>query len=170
MAATDAASIYTTALKNTHALETQGLQQMEQQIKGLEHYPAYAAALRAHVQVTREQIGRLDGALKAVGAETSGFKETVTGVAGSVGAAVHALAPDETLKNLYAGYAFQYDQIAAYRSLIVIAEAAGRADHASLFQTAVAEEKKGAQSIDDIIESVTRQYLTLAAQGAKKDS
>jgi hypothetical protein len=44
-------------------------------------------------------------------------------VVGTVGATVHALTQDETLKNLYAGYAFQYQQIAAYRSLIAIAEA-----------------------------------------------
>ncbi len=36
------------------------------------------------------------------------------------------MAGDETLKNLYAAYAYQHDQIAAYRSLIVIAEAAGQ--------------------------------------------
>ena len=170
MATTDIASIYTAALKNTHALENQGLQQMETQLKGLDHYPDYAAVLRAHVGTTREQIGRIDDALRAVGTGTSSLKEAVTGVAGTVGAAVHAMAPDETLKNLYAGYAFQYDQIAAYRSLIVIAEAAGHADHAALFQTSVEEEKTGAKAIDGIIESVTRQYLKLAAQGAKADS
>ncbi len=170
MATSDTASIYATALKNTHALEQQGLQQMETQLKGLDHYPDYAAVLRTHVQATHAQMGRLDDALQDVGDGTSSFKEAVTGVAGTLGAAVHAVAPDETLKNLYAGYAFQYDQIAAYRSLIVIAEAAGHANHAALFQTSVDEEKKAAQAVDGLIESVTRRYLALAVQGAKAGS
>ncbi len=166
----DIASLYTTALQNTHALEQQGLQQMEAQLKGLERYAEYRAVLQSHVQTTREQIARIDDALKSVGASASGLKETATTIAGSLGAAVHATASDETLKNLYAGYAFQYDQIAAYRSLIVIAEAAGHADHAIIFKTSVAEEEQAAQAVDALIETVTRQYLTLAAQGGKTDS
>ena len=70
--------------------------------------------------------GRLDQALEAVGESASTLKETATSVAGTIGAAVHAVAQDETLKNLYAGYGYQYDQIAAYRSLVVFAEAASQ--------------------------------------------
>ena len=45
---TDVRSIYTTALRNTHAMEQQGLQQMELQLSRLERYPEYAALLRQH--------------------------------------------------------------------------------------------------------------------------
>jgi ferritin-like metal-binding protein YciE len=123
--ATDTTAIYTTALRNTHALESQGLSQIEHQLSGLEHYPDYANLLRAHVQTTQEQLKRLEQALSSLSTSASTLKESVTNTAGKVGAAVHALAQDETLKNLYAGYGYQYHQIAAYRSLIAIAEAAG---------------------------------------------
>ncbi len=65
--ATDARSIYTTALRNTHAMEQQGLQQMEAQVSRLESYPDYAALLRRHIETTREQLARLEQALQSVG-------------------------------------------------------------------------------------------------------
>lgn len=168
--ATDTTTIYTTALRNTHALESQGLSQIEHQLSGLEHYPDYANLLRAHVQTTQEQLKRLEQALSSLGTSASTLKESVTNTAGKVGAAVHALAQDETLKNLYAGYGYQYHQIAAYRSLIAIAEAAGHREHIELFRKSLEEEKQAAQSVDGLIESVTRTYVERTTQGAKADS
>ncbi len=170
MAGTDASAIYITALRNTRALEQQGLEQMERQLSSLTSYPDYASVLRGHVEVTKGQLVRLDAALDAVGEDRSSFKETVTKVAGAVGAAVHATAQDETLKNLYAGYAYQYDQIAAYRSLIVIAEAAGQSAQTAGFRTAIEEETRAAEAIDRLIEPITRTYLTLTMRGEKADS
>ncbi|MDV2985444.1 UNVERIFIED_CONTAM: DUF892 family protein [Methylobacteriaceae bacterium AG10] len=170
MAGTDIGTIYAGSLKNTRALEKQGLEQMERQLSGLERYPDYAAVLRRHVETTKAQLGRLDKALEAIGESPSGLKETVTSLAGSLGAAVHASAQDETLKNLYAGYAFQHDQIAAYRSLSVIAERAGKTEQVSLFRAAVDEETRAAEDIAALIEPVTKTYLDLTLSGAKADS
>ncbi|GJE72117.1 DUF892 family protein [Methylorubrum podarium] len=170
MAGTDIGTIYAGSLKNTRALEKQGLEQMERQLSGLERYPDYAAVLRRHVETTKAQLGRLDKALEAIGESPSGLKETVTSLAGSLGAAVHASAQDETLKNLYAGYAFQHDQIAAYRSLSVIAERAGKTEQVSLFRAAVDEETRAAEDIAALIEPVTKTYLDLTLNGAKADS
>ena len=168
--ATDHKSLYATSLRNTHALESQGLQQMESQIKGLENYPEYARVLQDHIGVTRGQLQRLEKALGDLGESPSALKEAVTNLAGRIGATVHGLAQDETLKNLYAGYGYQYDQIAAYRSLAVFAEKAGHTDHVAGFKEAVEEEKRGAQAVDGIIETVTRQYIERTASGAKADS
>lgn len=168
--AADAKSLYATALQNTHALESQGLQQMESQVKGLENYPEYGRALRNHIEVTRRQLQRLDDALGALGESRSALKEAVTNTAGRIGAAAHALAQDETLKNLFSGYGYQYDQIAAYRSLAVFAERAGHADHVAGFKQAIEEEKKGAQEVDGLIETVTKQYIERTLGGGKADS
>jgi ferritin-like metal-binding protein YciE len=167
--ATDARSIYTTALRNTHTMEQQGLQQMEAQVSRLERYPEYAALLRQHIETTRQQLQRLEQALTAAGDSVSSFKEAVTTVAGTVGAAVHALAQDETLKNLYAGYAYQYEQIGAYRSLIRIAEAASETAHIASFRQSLQEEEQVAQRVADLIEPVTSHYIDLTTSGAKAD-
>lgn len=166
----DVRTIYQGSLRNTHAAEKQGLEQMERQLDGLERYPEYAALLRQHIGVTKEQLGRLEQALADAGAEPSAFKETVTSTAGTIGAAVHAFAQDETLKNLYAGYAYQFEQIAAYKSLKVIAEAAGFAGHSAWIDRSVAEEESAAEAAERLIAPVTRRYLDLTLQGEKADS
>ena len=167
--ATDARSIYVTALRNTHAMEQQGLQQMEAQVSRLERYPDYVALLQRHIETTRQQLARLDQALQSAGESISTIKEAVTTAAGTIGATVHGLFQDETLKNLYAGYAYQYEQIGAYRSLITIAEIAGETTHISAFQQSVQEEEQAAQEVAGIIEPVTRRYVELTTSGDKAD-
>ena len=80
------------------------------------------------------------------------------------------MAGDEPLKNLYAAYAYQHDQIAAYRSLVVIAEAAGQAAQVPEFKSAIEEEEAGAKGLSDIIETTTKTYLARKTQGLKADS
>ena len=166
---TDARSIYASSLRNTHAMEQQGLQQMEIQVSRLERYPDYAALLKRHIETTRQQIARLDQALQALGESPSTIKETVTSVVGTVGATVHAMAQDETLKNLYAGCAYQYEQIAAYRSLITIAEMAGQTAHTAGFRQSIQEEETAARQAAELIEPVTRRYVELTMSGDKAD-
>jgi len=156
---TDAKSLYQASLRSTHAVETQGLQQMETQVAGLSDYPDYAALLRRHVEVTKGQLARIERALEETGGGTSTIKEAVTSVIGTVAAIGHKLASDETLKNLYAGYAYQYEQIGAYRSLAVIAERAGYAGHQSWIEESSREEEQAAEAVRGLIEPVTRQYL-----------
>ena len=166
---TDARSIYVTALRNTHAMEQQGLQQMEAQVSRLERYPDYVALLQRHIETTRQQLARLEQALQSAGESISSIKETVTTVAGTIGATVHGLFQDETLKNLYAGYAYQYEQVGAYRSLITIAETAGETAYVSAFQQSVQEEEQASQEVAGIIEPVTHRYVELTTSGDKAD-
>ncbi len=167
---TDAKTLYAGSLRNTHAEEAQGLQQMESQIKGLEHYPEYRRVLENHIAVTRGQIQRLEKALGDLGESPSTLKNLVTQTAGTIGAVVHALAQDETLKNIYAGYAYQFHQIAAYRSLSVFAERAGFQQHVAGYRQAIEEETKGAEAVDKIIEGVTKIYIDRTLSGHKADS
>lgn len=170
MASTEIGTIYAGALLDTRALEKQGLEQMERQLSGLKRYPDYAAVLRRHVDTTKRQLTQLDRVPEPIGESPSTLREAVTSVAGSIGAAIHSLAQDETLKNLDAGYAYQYDQAAAYRSLAVIAERAAKSDHISNFNAAAGEETKVAEEIAASIEPVTRIYLDLTLSGAKAGS
>ena len=156
------ANQYRDALKSTRALEQQGLTQMKSQVSSLDAYPKYQAVLNKHIPATEAQIGRLDSALAEVDEGASGLKEAVTKAAGAIGAAVHGSSGDSVLKNLFAGYAFQYDQIAAYRSLIVIAKAAGHDAASVAFEKSITEEKEAAEEIEGIIETVTTRYLELS--------
>ena len=155
----DIKHIYTQSLENTHAAEQQGLQQMNAQIPQLDDYPEYQALLRGHVSTTEAQLTQIEQALSDVGASKPALREAVTSAVGLVGTAVHAVTPDTTLKNLYAGYAFQGEQIAAYTSLAVIAEQAGYGQHTGWIKSFVADEKAAAEKVEQIIPTVTEQFL-----------
>lgn len=162
---TDPKAYYQAALRSTHAAEVQGLRQMETQVGGLDDYPEYAALLRRHIEVTKGQIARVERALEETGSSPSSFKEAVTGAIGTVGAVGHKLASDETLKNLYAGYAYQYEQIGAYHSLATIAEEVGYDAHKQWINQSIAEEEEAASAVKDLIGTVTRRHLELATKG-----
>ena len=158
---TEVKQIYVQSLKNTRAAEQQGLQQLERQIERMERYPDYIALVREHIEVTKLQLDRIEAALSDTGSDVGTLREAVTGAAGNIGAAVHAVMPDETLKNLYAGYAYQHEQIAAYQSLAVIADAAGYGQHREWIETTLEEERRGAEAAENLIAPVTRKFLEL---------
>jgi ferritin-like metal-binding protein YciE len=158
---TDAKAVYQSSLSATHAAEKQALQMMETQLTHLQNFPDYAAVLERHCATTREQVARIEKALEEAGGKVSVVKETVTQTAGTIGAAVHAVFPDTHLKNLFAGYGYQYHQIAAYSSLAVLAEAAGFSQHKQWIEQSRREEKEAADAVEPLIDSVTRKYLEM---------
>lgn len=162
---TDLKSIYQGSLTATRAAEQQGLQMMETQLPSLGDYPDYAALLQRHITITKAQVARIEQAMTDTGTSPSMVKEAITSAAGAVGAAVHGVFPDTQLKNLYAGYAYQHEQIAAYQSLAIIAEQAGFGQHRTWIEQSLAEEREGATDAEELIEPVTRQYLALTIAG-----
>jgi ferritin-like metal-binding protein YciE len=72
---------------------------------------------------------------------------------------VSRAADDEILKNTFANNAFENFEIAAYKSLIVLAEAAGRGADVQALQMSLAEEQRMAQWVDANVENVTTAYL-----------
>ena len=162
-------SIYVAALRNTHALEMEALQIMERQVERLERYPEMAQALRRHISETEQQRQRIEDALAALDESTSAAKEAVMGFMGNMAAIAHAPASDEILKNTFANHAFENYEIAAYKSLITITEAAGQSRFVSGFQQTLREEEAMARFIFDNVEMITRKYLSLEASGQKAD-
>ena len=166
---TDARDIYVTALQNTHAMELQALQIMERQVERLEKYPDMEAALRKHIEETHTQRDRLEKALGGLAAGPSTIKEGVLGFVGNMMALGHTPAQDEILKNAFANQAFENFEIAAYRSLLVLAEAAGRTADTSAFEQSLGEEERMAQKVADLVQPVTKTYLSLTLSGQKAD-
>ncbi len=165
----DARTIYVTALQNTHALEMQALQIMERQVERLQHYPEMETALRRHIQETHGQRDRLEEALRGLAETPSGLKEGLLGVVGNLMALGHTPAQDEILKNTFANHAFENFEIAAYTSLLTIAEAAGQGAHLTGFQQSLEEEQGMAKRVADLIAPTTQRYLALSLAGEKAD-
>lgn len=165
----DARAIYVTALKNTHALELQALQIMERQVERLENYPEMEVALRRHIEETHGQRDRLEEALSSLSETPSVLKEGFLGFVGNMMAIAHVPAQDEILKNTFANQAFENFEIAAYTSLIAMAEASGHQRFVPALEETLREEQKTAQLIRDQIVPITQKYLMREAQGLKAD-
>ena len=161
-----ARDLFIVGLRNTHGLEMQALQIMNRQVERLENYPEVEQGLRRHIQETEGQRQRLEEVMNKLGETPSAIKEAAMGFMGNVAAAVHAPADDEIIKNMLANHGFENYEIAAYKSLLIMAEAAGF-NNVTGFQQSLREEQAMAEAVANLIEPVTRKYIQLSAQNVK---
>lgn len=160
--------IYHTGLRNMHALEMTAIELTERQAERLEHYPEMKARLQQHHRESQEQARRLEGILARHETSSSSLKNTVTTVMGNVAAALHAPASDEILKNTFANFAFEHEEIAAYTSLIAMAETVGDQQSIPLLKQSLGEEQAMAAWIKGQIVPTTMRFLELTREGKKK--
>jgi ferritin-like metal-binding protein YciE len=92
-------------------------------------------------------------------------KNTATSIMGNVAAALHAPAPDEVLKNTFANFAFEHQEIAAYTSLIAMAEAMGDTASVAPLRQSLSEEQAMADWIEGQIVPTTTRYMELNRVG-----
>lgn len=162
-------TIFIRGLQNAHALEKQAIQIMSRQIERLEHYPEMKQLLQQHTAETEGQIRRLDEILQTLGEDRSLLKDTATQLMGNMAALAHVPMADEVLKDTFSNHAFENFEIAAYTSLIAVAEAAGYPQFVPVLRQTLEEEEKAARMIFDQIGPITLKYLDRAARGLKAD-
>jgi ferritin-like metal-binding protein YciE len=159
------AQLYITGLKNAHAMEAQALSIMRPQVARIDKYPEVAERLRRHIAETENQIQRLEMLLADTGTDKSVLKDAALSFVGTMAALGHTPAGDEILKNTFANFAFENYEIAAYNSLIALAEASGRSDAISVLQENLQEENAMADWLAEHVEAVTQKYAELEASG-----
>ncbi|ONF95337.1 ferritin-like domain-containing protein [Sphingomonas jeddahensis] len=157
--------LFITGLVNAHAVEKQALSIMTPQVERIENYPEVADRLRLHIEETNGQIARLDEILAGFDTSSSALKDLGLSMTGGMAALTHSVAGDEIIKNSFANYAFEHFEIAAYKSLLVMAEDGGFANATPLLKQSLGEEEAMAQWIDEALPMVTRRYATLYAEG-----
>jgi ferritin-like metal-binding protein YciE len=162
---TAAREVFVTGLKNAHALEHQALALMDRQLEHLAQYAEVEARLRSHRGETEGQIQRLEQIFDMVGDSPSTVKDSIMNFAGNLAALGHTFAPDEILKNSFANYAFESFEVATYRSLITLAEQAGFTGAIPLLQETLREEEAMQAFAGEIVEVVTRKFVSLRAAG-----
>src|SRR4051812_3053466 len=162
-------NIFITGLQNAHALEKEALQLMQRQVERFENYPEMSQLLRTHITETEGQVRRLDEMLHTFGEDRSLLKDMATQFMANMAAAGHMPMADEVLKNTFANHAFENFEIASYKSLIIMAEAAGHQRFIPALQETLQEEQRMAQAVHDMIEPLTRKYLMREAEGQKAD-
>jgi ferritin-like metal-binding protein YciE len=160
-----AQTLFVTGLRNAHAEEKQALQMMERQVERYEQYPEVTQILQQHIRETEQQIQRLEDILHALGEDRSLLKDVATQTIGNLAAVGHALSGDEILKNMFANHGLEAHEMAAYTSLITMAEATGHHQHIPVLQQSLREEEAMERRVYELIKPVTLRYLELEARG-----
>ena len=157
--------IFIAGLRNAHAMEKQALSIMRPQLSRIENYPEVAERLEQHIAETEGQIGRLDQLLEGLDDSSSTIKDAALSAAGAMAALGHTVAGDEIIKNSLANFAFENYEIAAYNSLIALAEA-GMFDQAiDLLQQNLSEEEAMAEWLSQNLRTVTLRFAQLRDAG-----
>ena len=159
--------VYLVGLRNQHAVENQAIELLERQVGRLENYPEMAERMRKHIAESQEQARRLEELLSGLGSSHSSLKDTAMSVLGNLMALGHTPASDEVLKNTLANFAFEHYEIAAYKSLLTLADAAGHSAAKMALQTSLREEEAMAQWIDQHIAPTTLRFVERSAAGQK---
>ncbi|OWV72799.1 hypothetical protein ATY77_03020 [Rhizobium sp. R634] len=166
MAENEIRDIFVVGLRNAHAMENQALSIMKPQLKRIENYPEVADKLDQHIRETDGQIVRLEEILDGLNEDNSTLKDLALSFSGSMAALGHTVAGDEILKNAFANFAFENFEAAAYKSLLVIAEAGGYGNAVTGLQANLAEELAMAEWINDNLVALTTKFLSLRQAGA----
>ncbi len=161
--------VFIDGLRNAHAMEKQALSIMHPQLNRLEHYPQVSALLDRHIRETEVQIQRIDQIFETLNESSSGLKDTMLSLSGSMAAVTHSLATDEILKNSLANFAFEHFEIAAYTALITAAQEANMTQAIPLLEQNLQEEIAMAKDIHDGLPDVVRQYITLSDSDQRAD-
>ena len=157
--------IFVTGLKNAHAMENQALSIMKPQVSRIENYPEVARRLEEHIRETEGQIGRIEELLESLDESHSSLKDMALSFTGAMAAMGHTVAGDEILKNSFANFAFENFEIAAYKSLMTIAELGGFPPATSALQANLQEEQNMAKWLDDNLRTVTVRFANLREAG-----
>ncbi len=143
MSGTNAAmEIYLTGLRNQHAVETQVIGTIQNELGRMEPYPDLHAKMQQEKERSTTQAARLDELLAKHGTSKSVAKEAVTGAVATVAGFVHAGAPDEVLKNVLAAIGYKAYEIASYKVLLTLADATGATADKPVLEQSMKEEQE----------------------------
>ncbi len=152
-------TVYLTGLRNQHAVETQAIGTIKNQLGRMEVYPELHAKMEQERARSTEQAARLDRLLESHGTSASLAKEAVTGTVATVAGFAHAVSSDEVLKDVLAAIGFKAYEIGSYKVLVTLAEAAGAAADVSVLEQSMKEEQEMGDWLGEHIPGFVHAYL-----------
>ena len=160
MSASHAAmDVYLTGLRNQHAVETQAIGTIKNELGRMEPYPELHAKMQQERERSTTQAARLDSLLAKHGTSASLAKEAVTGAVATVAGFVHMGADDEVLKNVLAAIGYKAYEIGSYKVLLTLAEAAGAAEDKPVLEQSMREEQEMGDWLGSHLPVLVHAYL-----------
>lgn len=155
-------------LRNAHALEKQVVAVLESQLKQLDDYPDLHARLTAHITETREQARRLEAGLEACGESASMVKDALLSLMGLGQSSMQGLSDDAVLKAVAADTMTEHLEIATYKTLLVLADMAGKPELRPRLEESLHEEEAMAAWLDENLAPITRRFVEVRAAEAAR--
>lgn len=134
--------VYLTGLRNQHAVETQAIGTVKNELSRMEAYPELHTRMQQEMESSTTQAARLDDLLAKHGTSASMAKEMVTGAVATVAGFAHVGAGDEVVKDVLAAVGFKAYEIGSYKVLLALAEAAGATEDRAVLEQSMKEEQE----------------------------
>ncbi len=154
-----AMDVYLTGLRNQHAVETQAIGTIQNELPRMTPYPELHTRMQQDKERSITQAARLDDLLAKHGTSKSLVKEVVTGTVATVAGFAHATADDEVLKNVLAAVGFKAYEIGSYKVLMTMAEAAGAAGDRAVLELSMKEEQEMGDWLGSHLPDFVHAYL-----------
>jgi ferritin-like metal-binding protein YciE len=154
-----AMDVYLTGLRNQHAVETQAIGTIQNELPRMTPYPELHTRMQQDKERSITQAARLDDLLAKHGTSKSLVKEVVTGTVATVAGFAHATADDEVLKNVLAAVGFKAYEIGSYKVLMTMAEAAGAAEDRAVLELSMKEEQEMGDWLGSHLPDFVHAYL-----------
>ena len=159
MSQTSAHELYLTGLRNQHAVETQAIGTIQNELSYTKAYPELHAQMQADKERSTEQAARLDQLLEKHGSAKSFAKEAVAGAVATVSGFAHLGAGDDVLKNVLAAIGFKAYEVASYKALIALADAADAGADKTVLEQSMKEEQETGDWLGTHIPTLVTSYL-----------
>jgi ferritin-like metal-binding protein YciE len=146
-------------LRDAHAMEEHDVTMLNSLASRTGDYPNVKARLEQHLLETRKQAEALEGCILRRGGDTSTLKDLAGKIIAFGQGMSGMFADDEIVKGAMASYAFEHMEVAAYRVLIVAAEAVGDAQPKAVCERILKEELSMASDLEGHLPDLAREYL-----------
>ena len=155
--------VYLTGLRNQHAVETQAIGTIQNELPRMTAYPDLQAKMQQDHERPTEQAARLDRLMEQHGTSKSLAKEAVTGTVATVASFVHALSSDEVPKDVLAAVGYKAYEIGSYKVLIALAQAAGAPGDVPVLEQSMHEEMELGDWLGSHLPGFVHAYLAQQA-------
>ena len=158
-----ALQVYLTGLRNQHAVETQAIGTVQNELPRMKAYPELHSQMQMEKDRSTEQAARLDRLLAKHDTKAALAKEAVTGTVATVAGFAHSFASDEVLKDVLAAIGFKAYEIGAYKVLVTLAQAVGASDDVAVLEQSMKEEQEMGDWLGSHLPGFVRAYLVQQA-------
>ena len=124
--------VYLTGLRNQHAVETQAIGTIKNQLSRMEPYPALHTQMQHDMQRSETQA--------------AGFAHVTSG--------------DEVLKNVLAAIGYKAYEISSYKVLITLANLAGVSEDVAVLEQSMKEEQEMGDWLGSHLPDIVQAYLS----------